>query len=45
MEAQIRLTIFQFAQVNSAYVTLNGINLRQVFDVSGTVGPDDPYGR
>jgi len=45
MEAQILLTIFQYPEISSAFVTLNGVNLRQVFDLSGTVGDDDQYSR
>jgi hypothetical protein len=45
MQAQILLTIFQYPEVSSAFITLNDANLRQLFDLSGTVGVDDAYGR
>ena len=45
MEAQIRMTVFQYTGFDSALITLNGVSLKQVFDVSGTVGAIDPYWR
>ena len=45
MEAQIRMTVFQYRGFDSALVTLNGASLKQVFDLSGTVGASDPYWR
>jgi LysM repeat protein len=45
MEAQIRLTVFQYGGFDSAMIILDGTNLRQLFDMSGTVGSDEPYRR
>jgi hypothetical protein len=45
MEAQILLTVFQYPRVNSALITIDGRNIKQLFDTSGTVGDDEPYRR
>jgi hypothetical protein len=45
MQAQIFLTIFQYEGLNRAFVTMNGINLKQWFDMSGLTGDDEPYRR
>ncbi len=45
MEAQILLTVFQYPGFDSATITVNGRNMKQLFDGSGTVGDDEPYRR
>jgi len=45
MEAQILLTVFQYPGFDSALITVDGANLKQLFDASGTVGDDEPYRR
>ena len=45
MEAQILLTVFQYGAFDSVLITVSGTNLKQWFDVSGTVGADEPYRR
>jgi hypothetical protein len=45
MEAQILLTVFQYPGFDSAMVTINGTNMKQWFDASGTVGDGEPYWR
>ncbi len=45
MEAQILLSVFQYPGVNSALITIEGKNIKQLFDTSGTVGDDEPYRR
>jgi LysM repeat protein len=45
MEAQILLTLFQYPGFDSATITINGTNMKQWFDASGTVGDDEPYRR
>jgi len=45
MEAQILLTVFQHPGFDSATITINERNLKQLFDASGTVGDDEPYRR
>jgi LysM repeat protein len=45
MEAQILLTVFQYPGVDSAMITIDGTNLKQLFDTSGTVGDSEPYSR
>ncbi len=45
MEAQILLTVFQYSGFNSALITIDGRNMKQLFDASGTVGDDEPYRR
>jgi LysM repeat protein len=45
MQAQILLTVFQYPGINSALVILDGRNVKQLFDVSGLVGEDEPYAR
>jgi len=43
IQGQIVLTIFNYSGVNRALVTLNGQNLRKLFDTSGLIGDADPY--
>ncbi|MDX1995100.1 MAG: GerMN domain-containing protein [bacterium] len=43
IEAQILLTVFAVEAVQQARITLNGDNLKQVFDVSGEVGAEAVY--
>lgn len=43
MEAQLLLTIFDNNLVEEAYITINGENMKQIFDASGTVAEDTPY--
>jgi LysM repeat protein len=43
MQAQIFLTIFQYQDINRAFVTMNGVNLKQWFDMSGLTDDTDPY--
>jgi hypothetical protein len=43
IEAQILLTVFAVEAVQQARITLNGDNLKQVFDASGLVDADDIY--
>ena len=45
MEAQILLTVFQYPGFDSALITIDGRNMKQLFDASGTVGDDEPYRR
>jgi hypothetical protein len=45
MEAQILFTVFQYPGVNSLALKLNGRNVKQLFDMSGTVAEDEPYVR
>jgi len=45
MEAQILLTVFQHPGLERAMITVNGQNMKKMFDLSGTVGPSDPYTR
>jgi hypothetical protein len=45
MQSQILLTVFQFPGFMNAMITIEGRNMKQVFDLSGMVGPDDPYHR
>ncbi len=45
MEAQLLLTIFQFEEIEEAYITIEGENLKGLFDTSGLVGGDEPYTR
>lgn len=42
VDAQIALTIFLYPEINTAYVTLNGTNIRQsFFGLTGSELPDD----
>mgnify|MGYP001160634931 CR=1 FL=1 len=43
IQGQIVLTIFSYTGVNRTYITLNGQNMRKLFDTSGLVGDADPY--
>jgi LysM repeat protein len=43
IQGQIVLTIFEYTGINRAFVTLNGQNMRKLFDNSGLVGDADPY--
>jgi hypothetical protein len=43
MEAQMLLTIFDNNLVEEAYITINGENMKQIFDASGTITADEPY--
>jgi hypothetical protein len=43
MEAQILHTVFQYTQVNTVLVYVDGKNMRQIFDAG--VGADEPYAR
>jgi heat shock protein HslJ/LysM repeat protein len=45
MQAQILLTVFQYPGVNSVLITVDGKNVKQLFDVSGMVGDDQAYER
>jgi hypothetical protein len=45
MEAQILLTVFQHPGVERAMITINGQNMKKMFDMSGTAGPFEPYAR
>jgi hypothetical protein len=45
MEAQILLTIFQYPGVDCTLINIDGANLKQFFDASGTVGENEPYRR
>ena len=45
MQAQIQHTVFEHPGVDKVLITLNGQNLKQLFDVSGTVGVSEPYRR
>lgn len=45
MEAQILLTVFQYEGFGRTLIRLNGRSLKQVFDLSGLVGPNEPYER
>ncbi len=45
MEAQLVLTVFQYAQVETALIRLNGANLRGFFDQSGLSAADFRYTR
>lgn len=43
MQGQILLTVFSYSGIQRALITLNGQNLRKLFDTSGLVGDNDPY--
>jgi hypothetical protein len=45
MQAQILYTVFQHPGVDRVLITLNGQNLKRLFDTSGTVGVSEPYRR
>lgn len=45
MQAQILHTVFQFPEVNSAAIYINGQNMKQLFDASGLEVEDTPYTR
>jgi LysM repeat protein len=45
MQAQILLTVFQYPGVDNVLITVDGSNVKQLFDVSGRVGADEPYMR
>jgi hypothetical protein len=37
--------VFQYPGLNSALVTVDGKNVKQLFDASGSVGENEPYTR
>lgn len=43
IQGQLLLTIFSYSGIQRALITLNGQNLRKLFDTSGLVGDNDPY--
>ncbi len=43
IQGQLLLTIFSYSGIQRALITLNGQNLRKVFDTSGLIGDNDPY--
>ncbi len=43
MEAQLLLTIFDNNLVEEAFITIDGQNMKQLFDASGTVAADETY--
>jgi hypothetical protein len=45
MQAQILLSVFQYPGVHNVLITVDGKNVKQLFDASGTVGNDEPYRR
>lgn len=45
MQGQLLLTIFQYPELNNALIRLNGQNLKQFFDMSGTATEDALYTR
>ncbi len=45
MEAQVLYTVFQYSEFDSALITVNGANLKRLFDLAGTVSVDEPYMR
>lgn len=45
IEAQILATVFQFPQINEAFIYINNESMKQLFDMSGQVLEDTPYTR
>jgi LysM repeat protein len=45
IEAQILLSVFADPRISTAYITVNGQNLKQMVDMSGQTGPDAIYTR
>ncbi|MFO7322202.1 MAG: GerMN domain-containing protein [Chloroflexota bacterium] len=45
MRAQLLATIFQYEGFDEAMITVSGDNLKQLFDASGMVGPDETFTR
>ncbi len=45
MEAQLLLSVFQYAPIEYALIRINGQNMKQLFDASGLVEPDAVYSR
>lgn len=43
MEAQILHTVFQYSGFDRSLIFVNGVNLKQLFDVSGNIGSNEPY--
>lgn len=42
-EAQLLLTIFEYDAIQEAYITIDGENMKQIFDAAGFVEDDEPY--
>nr|MCU0481239.1 GerMN domain-containing protein [Anaerolineae bacterium] len=43
IQGQILLTVFGYSDISQALITINGQNMKKLFDTSGLVGTTDPY--
>ena len=43
METQVLLTVFQYPGFDNALITVNGANMKRLFDLIGTVSNQEPY--
>lgn len=45
IEEQLLVNVFKYREIQTANINIGGKNMKQLFDASGLVGPDDVYTR